>query len=199
MKPESSRPSCFIVVCCSLCSVGRLSHAARLDQRFLKGSLTVSFPAKSNEETTYFWSVDHGDFVAGHAWIYAPPFSIVDVAVKQQPYSGRKSDYLPNMVLVESAPVAKVEVEDIISPSAVAELKYHRVPRNQYFNHVASQMNDMLKVFPAQLISQENGCTMKYCPVAVHASDTPLEEMRNMDFGGDTPFQLYTKKFKGQL
>ena len=40
---------------------------------------------------------------------------------------------------------------------------------------------------------------MKYCPVAVHASDTPLEEMRNMDFGGDTPFQLYTKKFKGQL
>lgn len=165
----------------------------------IKGSLAIAFPAESKEESTYFWSVDHGEFVAGHAWIYAPPFSIVDVAVKQQPYTGRKAEYLPDINLIESAPVTDVEIEDIISPSAIAELRLHGVPRSQYFKVVASQMRDVLKVFPAQLLEQANGCAMKYCPVAIHASDTPLEEMRNMDFGGKTPYQLYCEKFKGQL
>lgn len=165
----------------------------------IKGSLTISFPPSSGEEKTYFWSVDHGEFVAGHAWLFAPPFSIVDVAVKQQPYSGRKADYLPNINLIESASTAGVEIEDIISPSAIAELRMHGVPRSRYFEAVASQMSDILKVFPAQSVETSNGSFMKYCPVAIHASDTPLEDMRNMEFGGKTPYQLYKEKFLGAL
>ena len=165
----------------------------------IKGSLTISFPPKSNEEKTYFWSVDHGEFVAGHAWIYAPPFSIVDVAVKQQPYSGRKAEYLPNINLIESASAASVEVEDIISPTAIAELQMQGVRHSQYFNVVASQMRDIQKVFPAQSVEHSSGSHMKYCPVAIHASDTPLEEMRNMTFNRKTPLQLYNERFLGKL
>ena len=54
----------------------------------IKGSLTITFPRKAGIDTTYFWSVDHGNFVAGHAWLSAPPYKVVDISVRQQPYRG---------------------------------------------------------------------------------------------------------------
>lgn len=165
----------------------------------IKGSLTIEFPPESEEEKTYFWSVDHGDFVAGHAWLFAPPFSIVDVVVQQQPYIGRKREYLPRTNLVEEGDEVSAEVEDIISPSVRRELQAAGIPRDQSFSVVATQVEEIQRVFPALQVQGAPGATMKYCPVAVHASDTRLEDMRNMDFGGKTPYELYEQRIAGKL
>ena len=165
----------------------------------IKGSLTITFPPDSNEEKTYFWSIDHGEFEAGHAWLSAPPFSIVDVAVKQQPYNGTKRDYLPNFVLSESTSKVNVEIDDIISPSVREKLSISGLPEDSYIDRIAPQIKDIIKVFPALNFDSVNGAILKYCPVAIHASNTPLKEMHNMNFSGKTPFELYNDLFKGKL
>jgi hypothetical protein len=165
----------------------------------IKGSLTISFPKDSGEENTYFWSVDHGNFTAGHAWLFAPPFSIVDATVNLQSYTGKKRDYIPGIILAkESQPVA-VEMEDIVSPEARIHLSHHGVPKDLYLEASAPQLNDILKVFPAFNVSGIGDTVMKYSPVAIHASETPFEEMDNMKFSGKTPFELYESFFKGKL
>jgi hypothetical protein len=39
----------------------------------VKGSLTITFPTHSGIGQRYFRTVDRGNFVAGHAWVVAPP------------------------------------------------------------------------------------------------------------------------------
>lgn len=157
----------------------------------IKGSCTINFPVESNEEKTYYWSVDHGEFTAGHAWLFAPPFNVVDITIGEQQYSGNKKSYIPKIVLEEGGSSSTAEIEDIISPSALADLRMHRVPRDQYFNVVASQMLYVQKHFPVKIVDGIKQATLKYCPVAIHASEEPLEGIRNMDFNGKTPLELY--------
>jgi len=165
----------------------------------IKGSLTIDFPTESGLETTYFWSVDHGNFVAAHAWIFAPPLIVVDVAIKRQPYSRAKLPYLPESVLSEDRHSVAVDLDDIVSSSAQAEMLKHGVPPERQLDFSAPQLADMLKVFPAVSVPGVRGSRLKYCPVAVGMPDAPLEQMRNMDFDGKTPWKLYNEVFRGKL
>lgn len=165
----------------------------------IKGSLTITFPPESKEEETYFWSIDKGEFVAAHAWLFAPPFSIVDVSVKLQPYSGKKTDYLPNIVLSDNASQDIATVEDILSPELVHDLSFHGVPKVDYFKAVGLNLEKFNKVFPVFLEQGTSNTNIKYCPVAIHAPDCPLEEMENMEFDGKTPIQTYNQCFVGKL
>lgn len=165
----------------------------------VKGSLTIEFPPGTGLETSYFWSVDHGDFVAGHAWVFAPPFTIVDVAIKRQPYSPDKLPFLPDTVLSENRRYVSVDVEDIVSPSARAEMLMSGISPKRFLDVSAPQLKHMLRVFPAISINGLRGARLKYSPVAVGLPDKPLEEMRNMDFDGKTPWELYNEVFRGKL
>ncbi len=50
-----------------------------------------------------------------------------------------------------------------------------------------------------KVIETEQGTQLKFCPVAIHASEDPLEGMRNMDFKGKTPHKLYKKFFEKSI
>ncbi|AXJ91131.1 hypothetical protein DKP84_18910 [Acinetobacter pittii] len=52
----------------------------------IKGSLTINFPNRANLPQTHFWAIDTGDFTAPHAWVYAPPFNVIDLTLKYQHY-----------------------------------------------------------------------------------------------------------------
>lgn len=165
----------------------------------IKGSLTITFPKKSKVKNTYFWSVDEGNFAAAHAWLYAPPFSIVDVAVNFQPYTGNERKYIPSIILSEEALPAKIEINDIVSPVGRTYLSRHGVPKERYLEVSVPELKDIIKVFPALNIKGISDTVLKYCPVATHASETPFEEMNNMEFSGKTPFELYEEFFKETL
>lgn len=165
----------------------------------IKGSLTISFPKDSNEENTYFWSVDQGNFTAAHAWLYAPPFSIVDTTVNLQSYTGKKRGYIPIIILAKESKPVEIEMEDIVSPEARDHLSLHGIPKELYLEASAPQLKDIIKVFPALNINGIGDTVLKYCPVAIHASETPFEEMNNMKFSGKTPLELYESYFKGKL
>ena len=151
----------------------------------IKGSLTIEFPLSSALETSYFWSVDLGDFVAGHAWVFAPPFTVVDIiAFKQQSYSPSRLPFFTDMVLSEDHQAVSVEAADIVSPSARAEPLMHGTSPERLLDVSAPQLKDMLRVFPAIAVDGLRSSRLKYSPVAIGLPDKPLEEMRNMEFDG---------------
>lgn len=106
----------------------------------IKGSCTIEFPQSSNEETAYFWSVDYGRFIAGHAWVFAPPFSIVDITLKQQPYTGTKKDYIPEIIMVKDVVKTTSTIEDIISPEVRMQMKVQRIGAHLMLQYGASEM-----------------------------------------------------------
>jgi len=164
----------------------------------LKGSLTITFPKGSDIEKRYFWSVDQGNFVAGHAWVFAPPFFVIDITLKQQQYIENESKYLPKYVLSEESKVIAPEVEDIISPEMRAYLKSNGVSKNKQLETVNPVMVKFLETFNTYHIKEED-TLLKYIPVAVGASDCPLEEMVGISLEGKSAFQIYKETVLPEL
>lgn len=161
----------------------------------IKGSLAISFPVASEEASTHLWSVGCGGIVTGHAWLFAPPFSIVDVAIRQQAYGGNKRAYLPDVNLVEYPDLADVEIEDVITPEARDALTMAGVPRSSFLSTAAPRMRDVLDIFSAHTCTSPQGAVMKYCPMSVLATDSPLEIIRDLDHHGKTPYKAYQERF----
>ena len=80
----------------------------------VKGSLTISFPESSKIKPTYYWSFDTGRFEAGHAWVFAPPYKVIDISIKQQKQPENELEYIPNFVLAENVSPCNMTVMDII-------------------------------------------------------------------------------------
>jgi len=165
----------------------------------IKGSLTITFPRKSGIGTRYFWSVDHGNFAACHAWLCAPPYAVVDISVKQQPYQGKLEKYIPDRILTTNTRPVIVDVEDIVSPTSRMELSAYGVPPHQHLSEVAPLIPDIFDSFPAIAVPGLQGASLKYSPVAIHAPEDKLPDMKNMIFRGQTPWQLYHSRFAGKL
>lgn len=156
----------------------------------VKGSLTIKFPANTNISDRYFGSVDTGQFFAGHAWVCAPPFDVIDLAVRHQPYSENEADHLPNYVMEEGMPEAKSEIIDIISPEVRNYFLLQGIPLAHQLEQVEPETPTFIKVFPAKSVTV-NGTTLKYIPIAGFANDGALEVITNMNFQGKLPMQLY--------
>ena len=165
----------------------------------IKGSLTITFPRKAGIDTLYFWSVDHGNFVAGHAWLCAPPYMVVDISVRLQPYRGNEANYIPDRVMTTDTSPVLVDVDDIVSPSVQWELLAYGIPSDQHLSEVAPLIPDIYNSFPAVVVSGLNGASLKYSPVAIHAPEDKLPDMENMLFRDMTPWQLYHSQFAGKL
>lgn len=158
----------------------------------IKGSCTIEFPKNSREEKTYYWSVDSGQFTAGHSWVFAPPFSIVDITIREQPYSGAKKDYIPESLLIKQGTKISPTVEDIISPEVRAILQTQGMPKNRMLENTAPEMKLVQEFFPAQLI-EINSTKFRFLPIAVHASIESLQDMNNMKFSNLYPYEMYSK------
>lgn len=176
--------------------LGRMLEREGVWNCSIKGSLTITFPATSTLETKHFWSIDEGDFIAGHAWVFAPPFTVVDIALKQQNFSGAERRHLPEMVLSQSSTPADVEAADYISPVARQALNAHGIPEDHHLQACAPYLPKIFDCFPAISELGPTGSHLKYAPMAVHAPDGTFETMSNMTFNGLTPYQLYTQKVR---
>ncbi|MGB8783360.1 MAG: hypothetical protein WCD02_09580 [Terriglobales bacterium] len=59
------------------------------------GALKIEFPQESGIRPKWFFPLMHRDNNAftGHAWIYAPPYTVVDISVSLQPYPAEHQRY----------------------------------------------------------------------------------------------------------
>jgi hypothetical protein len=158
----------------------------------VKGSLTIQFPPESCIPKKYFWSFDvvQEPFAAAHSWLVAPPFAIVDIAVRQQAYDEGR-DFLPDAVVTERVKPSTSSLRDLFSSS------YCHVMRVQFGlapNRIVLEREPRLirfqRHFPPELVIHER-TRIKYIPVAIGAPDSPLAEMENWRVNGRVARELY--------
>lgn len=163
-----------------------------------KGSLTISYPENSGISNDYFYSIDQGEFTAGHSWVVAPPFDIIDVSVQLQPGGYKGIEFLPEIVCVEGAAIATAEVNDIVAPEIIHYLTAHGVPTTKQLEVVSPGTRKFLKIFHPKVVVHI-GSHLKYVHVANTAPDAPFDQMTAMKFFGKTGFELYCEEIEPML
>ncbi len=161
----------------------------------VKGSLTITFPPASHIGAKYFWSFDTNQFVAAHAWVAAPPFFVLDVAVRLQPYAGKEARYLPRIVCEDGERIVRATVDDIVAPEVQMQLSARGIPTSKQLQYASPETPAFIATFPTRLIDFQ-GTELKYIPVATTAPDLPFEKMRSMSFDGKSGYEVYANKKK---
>jgi hypothetical protein len=163
----------------------------------VKGSLTITFPPGSSIEPRYFRSVDTGNFVAGHAWVVAPPFLVLDVTLRQQPYKDKASEYIPDYVLATEAGTRPASVEDVYSPEALFPRGVHPAARKPSLRILDPNIAQFTRVFPPRVI-HSGATTLDYIPVAIGMTEEDLEGLQ-YPFTGRYPKELYDSEVVPRL
>lgn len=156
----------------------------------VKGSLSITFPHNSGISRKHYWSIDSGDFVAGHAWVYAPPFFIADLTIRQQPYSRGEGAWLPDKVLSDIPKIGRPTVVDIVSPEVREYCLRCGVPESDHLEFVAPELPRFLRTFETYEVAV-NGLDLRYVPVAIGAPDCTLGEMAGFSESAMRPIDMY--------
>jgi len=162
------------------------------------GSCKIEFPPSFHQEALKF---DVGrELTAGHSWLFAPPFNIVDITISEQGQSTKIKKYLPKLILKKGGSNSTVEIEDIIDPSILFSIQNSGIPRNRILQTLGLEnMEAVQRFFPVKVVETSKGVRFKFCPVKILASIEPLERLNAMKFKGKTAHELYKKHFEKNI
>ena len=170
--------------------VGRMLDRLGVWNYVAKTTLTLSFGA-TGLGPEYFWVLDEGDFVASHAIVVAPPYGVIDITVKLQPYAPEKQVLLPELVLADHFERTSWTEGDLANPdirTAVHRAGFRRFA--DYLTLYHPQMLEVMDTLPARLVRDED-LSLKYVIVAVGGFVEPLEKVLGYQPGGKTALQLF--------
>ena len=154
-----------------------------------KGSLTITFPKNSGLEKKYFWTVDNGEHSAGHSWVVAPPFTVIDLTLKQQPYKQNEQKLVSDYICSEQKIEASIDEIDVISPSILLDAEMQGFTGNK-LKFVSTNFLNISERFPALQIEKENNF-YKYVTVAISASEDPLETITTLKLSNRIGIEIY--------
>jgi hypothetical protein len=154
-----------------------------------KVTLTITF-GSSGFEPEYFWVLDEGNFVASHAIVVAPPFGVIDVTIKQQPYPPDKRTLLPEILLADQLEPSTWAPEDLANSLLLSALRVAGIRFEEYLNSAYPQMLDVMSALPARLV-RLGGVALKYIPVAVGGFVEQLEELTGYKPCGRTATDIF--------
>ncbi|SHH88739.1 hypothetical protein SAMN02745135_02555 [Caloranaerobacter azorensis DSM 13643] len=158
----------------------------------VKGALTINFPIEANITPKFFWPVDIYPVDAGHAWVVAPPFNVIDLTVKIQQYYENEEEFLPDYVIEDKINIGEITYQDIYSPECRRWLRNRGVRNSEMLKRCNPDVIEFSNVFKPNIIKYK-GTELKYIPVACSASDAPLEKMKNLCINGMYPIDIYRK------
>lgn len=154
----------------------------------VSGSLAVEF---AGSRLASFPSLDFGDFAAGHAWLYAPPFDVVDLTIRQQPHDNpRTKRLLPPSIFEKSVTPFRLKPTDVCSKTLLRMAAEKGVPNEKAIFTLEPHLREFFPLFPCNLVKRER-LVFRYVPVAVSASDAPLEKIVNYPMSGRFAAQIY--------
>lgn len=164
----------------------------------MAGSLTVEFDAELEQRNRYWAHVfraPEGHNAAGHAWLIAPPFKIIDMTIGRQPNTEGVQRFLPDFVISEETePVAGVAIEDMLDSDLERAIRRDGFPVptiQQLMNAQPGFARMMGKFRPFAVRSGQ--ARLKYFPCAVGALEERFEATTTKCFRGQTAPQLLSK------
>lgn len=146
----------------------------------LLGSVIIEAPARGLRRAIHtidFKSGPRG--VAGHAWVVAPPFLIVDPSLALQRWEPVVGPLIPDVVLANSlAPVVQPRVEDCISERVremFAQAEGWHDPALHY--RLDLRLQEFLRTFPALDVVMPD-MRMRFVPVTIEQSCETLARIK---------------------
>jgi hypothetical protein len=184
-------------------TMGRILDLYGVWNYVVRGSLRITFPATSGHAPFCFWPVDEDDGSGreyGHKWLVAPPFSVIDVTLKLQDYERSFRELLPEKVLAKDPRTTKGDPEDILCPSAIYLAGQQGLsPSQALARFVPKYVQSFAADFPAYLVRGPDELELKYVPVGIGGSDSPLKNIRSFMVTGRTAFEFYEQEIKAKL
>jgi hypothetical protein len=160
------------------------------------GSLTSTYPAESGIPQGFYWTVDHSIIDAGHAWLYAPPFTVIDITFGRQYYNPGLERYHPETVFSKESTDVPVNIEDICSSSILMEMDAQGLPWNLeglFTTH--PHFEPFFKMFPRTVVTKD-GAEHKFVPVSIGPTEIPLEEMSELRLCGKFGHEIFEEKIR---
>jgi hypothetical protein len=161
----------------------------------VRGSLTITYPNESGLAPQYFHTIDEGDFSAAHAWLFAPPFPIVDVTVSRQRNISRESTYLPTFIVAEAVEPSCATSEDLISPVLRQRFVASGIPVVRQIDELGPHLSRFRRMFPAATTTI-SGTRFKYIPCSASAPDCTLEDHFGLTRGARRAITIYNESIK---
>jgi hypothetical protein len=159
-----------------------------------KGALTINFNKSTGISPTYIAPItlQGNPAVLGHAWIVAPPFKIVDISFSLQPYTRGEDKFLQGILAVETAESASVVPEDLFDQDAITQFIafYKRTPTLRDIETLSPSLLSRIDKLGVFLVHR-SPAHLKYVTCAISAPGASLEEIRNIQFSGKYPKDLY--------
>ena len=134
--------------------------------------------------------LDEGNFVASHAIVVAPPFGVVDVTVKHQPYPPDIATLVPDIVIADRFERTTWTTDDLASPDRQMAVRALRIRFEDYLKRTEPQMLDVMSVLPARLV-RARGVELKYVLVAIGGFVEQLEELTGYQPCGRTAIEIF--------
>lgn len=145
-----------------------------------------------------FWHLDDPKNpcrqMPGHAWLHCPPYMIVDLTVKLQPYTQGQEKYLTDFVLQKDTNIFTAKLEDLCGPEVRDVLSSFEVAEKEFFDSLGFSNFTQLDSPSTFSISDT---IYNYIPFSFTASDeVNLSKMKNLTLSGKTIDDVYQNKIK---
>ena len=150
----------------------------------LFGSVILEAPAHDLRRAIHTIAVKGApDTVAGHAWVCAPPFFIVDISLALQCWDGAIAPLIPAVVLAAAeAPRVDARVEDCVHEHVRAMFAEAEGFHDPYLHRrFDPRVEGFLRTFPARE-TIAGGLRMRFVPVAIRQ---PFETLAQIELDGD--------------
>ncbi|MFM0389177.1 hypothetical protein [Paraburkholderia dipogonis] len=178
--------------------LGRMLDKLGIWNYVAMATLTIEFPHGSGLSPRYFWTFDQGEFAAPHAVVVAPPYYVVDVTVKHQPYDARRARLIPPLILADTFKSGKWRPEDLANHDLLGELRQRGISFNDFLIRQNPGMASLLGKLPVRTVWFK-GTSLKYAIVAVGGSIEPLEENTGYKPGVRTAQQIFDEDVLPQI
>ncbi|EHQ26428.1 hypothetical protein [Mucilaginibacter paludis] len=176
----------------------RILEAEGFWNYIVNGSSTIEFQSKLKLKPRYFWSFNvNPEPVGGHTWIVAPPFNIIDLTLKQQPYAFGEEKWLPDTVITKDFKIYKPREIDLISPD-LSLIMNVQGNAGSNLSRIKTNYSVFARLFKPNQI-ETGDLKIKYIPAGLSVPEEPLDKIISPNLNGKPPFEFYQEVIKPAL
>lgn len=159
-----------------------------------KGSVYLEFIARNDIEPI---GLHHFDFnqektgispFPGHAWLFVPPYNIVDITISQQPYSVDIINQMPNYIMTEDTNETDAVSRHIIHNELAAAMRLARATPAEILERFG--LPNVPSIIRPEVF-ETRSCRATYTTCEIGASDGTLEETTSLCLSNRYPIKIY--------
>lgn len=156
-------------------------------------AVKIKFPPESRIKPIWFWApLDGAGMSAAHAVVVAPPFAIIDLTLKMQPYEEGVSQYLPDIAYVKNYEKGEWQPEDVIEHDILHRNNLKGMVARRAIEMQCRPMFEVMNTFPC-VIAKLGGTEIKYITIAIGGAQESLSGITGYKPTGRTALDIFEK------